>query len=112
MRYGGVPVTSSNAPSADSTTASRKSPCRTSTRAAIPFHASDRYGGDYLLTPLYRAEDESGELPRRTFAAADCIGLLTAEGRSAKRTGKGRYRLLAGVPDAGTELFGDDVHAP
>lgn len=77
-----------------------------------PFHASDRYGGDYLLTPLYRAQDGPVEPLPQTFAVADCIGLLTAEGRSAKRTGKGRYRLLAGVPDAGTELFGDDVNAP
>lgn len=77
-----------------------------------PFHASDRNGGDYLLTPLYRAEDQSDRPLPRTFAAADCIGLLTAEGRSAKRTGKGRYRLLAGMPDGGTELFGDDANAP
>ncbi|HEX6983796.1 MAG TPA: hypothetical protein VF170_00400 [Planctomycetaceae bacterium] len=78
------------------------------------FPASDAHGGGYLLTPLYRGRGGPGEvfLRPRTFAATECVGLLTADGRSAERIGKGRYRLLAGGPAGETELFSDDPHAP
>ena len=74
----------------------------------VPFPVADRNGRDYLLTPLYRAETASDDLPPRTFAEADLIGYRTADGRPAMRTGTGRFRLAAGAAGAGTELFAVD----
>lgn len=74
----------------------------------VPFFASDRGGRDYVLTPFYRAETASDDLPPRTFDPADLIGYRTADGRPVIRTGEGRFRLPAGGPEAGTELFAVD----
>ena len=77
-----------------------------------PFRAIDAHGADYLLTPHFRAADESDR--HRSSAASDCVGLVTADGRSVERLAKGRYRLSPSTPGAAitaTDLFSDDPRA-
>ena len=73
------------------------------------FSAADRTGGQYLLTPVSDGEARSGG---PTPADADRAGYVTADGRSAKRSGAGRYRLLAGRAGDGTELFAGAPSGP
>ena len=77
-----------------------------------PFPAIDGHGGEYSLTPAYHAEDGSGVRHRRTYAAADCVGLVTGDGRSVTRIEKGRYLITDPDPERQVPLFSDDPHAP
>ena len=75
-----------------------------------PFPAIDDRGGDYLLTPAYAPGH--GHAARRTYAADDCVGLTTADGRAVARIDKGRYVIIDGGPDRRVALFSDDPQAP
>lgn len=76
------------------------------------FRAIDGHGGDHTLTPVYRVAAGSDGHDQPSYAAADCVGLVTADGRSVTRLAKGRY--LLGNPDPARQvtLFSDDPHAP
>ena len=73
------------------------------------FAALDWDGVEYALTPVYREAEDPARA--RSFAAADCSGHRTEDGRPGRRLAPGRYRLLDGFPGGGTELFSDDLLA-
>lgn len=65
-----------------------------------PFPAFDLDGREYLIAPVYRRRYDDG-VDAKTFAAGDCVGLLTEDGRWVRRDRKGRYAIL------GTSTLGE-----
>lgn len=76
------------------------------------FPAIDNHGSQYMLTPSYSSADGADDTGHPTYAAADCIGLVTADGRTVTRLDKGRYMITDPDANLQTALFSDDPHAP
>lgn len=76
------------------------------------FPAIDSHGAEYQLTPTYRSAEGTDDRRQPTYAAADCVGLVTGDGRSVSRLNKGRYLITNADVSLQIALFSDDPHAP